>query len=60
MTGGIASNEYFRSLMEETCKNNNGLLFCPPISLYTDNGIMIAWAAQEYKKANILPSPYVY
>ena len=60
MAGGVASNEYFRSLMEETCNNNNGLLFCPPISLCTDNGIMIAWAAQEYKKANILPSPYVY
>lgn len=60
MAGGVASNMYLRSVIQKTCEDNNAKLYCPPPSLCTDNGIMVAWAAQEYKNANISPSDFVF
>lgn len=47
LSGGVAANKAVRKAME-TCAAENGLTFAaPPISLCTDNGVMIAWAGLE-------------
>lgn len=50
ISGGVASNVFLRRRMRECLDNNGGRdmrLLYPPISLCTDNAVMIAWTAFE-------------
>jgi N6-L-threonylcarbamoyladenine synthase len=51
VSGGVASNTYLRSKLQQLA-DNNGLDFAaPPIRFCTDNGVMVAWAGLErFKK----------
>lgn len=51
VSGGVASNTYLRSKLQQLA-DNNGLEFAaPPIRFCTDNGVMVAWAGLErYRK----------
>lgn len=57
VSGGVASNLYLRESRMRKCLDANGgeamgLLF-PPVSLCTDNAVMIAWAAIERYRRNM-------
>ncbi|MFN3232976.1 MAG: tRNA (adenosine(37)-N6)-threonylcarbamoyltransferase complex transferase subunit TsaD [Alphaproteobacteria bacterium] len=45
--GGVAANAYLRSRLAALCAARGFDLVCPPPSLCTDNGAMIAWAGVE-------------
>ncbi|KRY33109.1 putative tRNA N6-adenosine threonylcarbamoyltransferase, mitochondrial [Trichinella spiralis] len=47
ISGGVASNDYFRSGFQFICSNSGYELRCPPPELCTDNGTMIAWYGAE-------------
>ncbi|KRZ09558.1 putative tRNA N6-adenosine threonylcarbamoyltransferase, mitochondrial, partial [Trichinella zimbabwensis] len=47
ISGGVASNDYFRSGFQFVCSNSGYELRCPPPELCTDNGTMIAWYGAE-------------
>ncbi|KAL5571556.1 hypothetical protein UlMin_021153 [Ulmus minor] len=47
-SGGVASNKYVRSRLDEIVKKNGLHLVCPPPSLCTDNGVMVAWTGIEH------------
>ncbi|XP_070210225.1 tRNA N6-adenosine threonylcarbamoyltransferase, mitochondrial-like isoform X2 [Littorina saxatilis] len=47
VSGGVASNSYLRSGLQQVCEMNSCNLVCPPPHLCTDNGIMIAWNGME-------------
>ncbi|KAL8620458.1 hypothetical protein ACOMHN_048391 [Nucella lapillus] len=47
LSGGVASNSYLRSGLQQVCEMNSCQLLCPPPHLCTDNGIMIAWNGME-------------
>ncbi len=47
VAGGVAANRAIALGLEKTIKEKGAVLFVPPISLCTDNGAMIAWAAAE-------------
>ncbi|KAK9202481.1 hypothetical protein WN944_017692 [Citrus x changshan-huyou] len=48
VSGGVASNKYVRARLDRVVKNNSLLLVCPPPSLCTDNGVMVAWTGIEH------------
>ncbi|XP_074564155.1 putative tRNA N6-adenosine threonylcarbamoyltransferase, mitochondrial [Curcuma longa] len=48
VSGGVASNKYVRARLNHVVVNNNLQLVCPPPSLCTDNGVMIAWTGIEH------------
>ncbi|KAL9430007.1 hypothetical protein AB3S75_025398 [Citrus x aurantiifolia] len=48
VSGGVASNKYVRARIDRVVKNNSLLLVCPPPSLCTDNGVMVAWTGIEH------------
>ncbi|XP_049936692.1 probable tRNA N6-adenosine threonylcarbamoyltransferase, mitochondrial isoform X2 [Nymphaea colorata] len=48
VSGGVASNRYVRSRLDDIVKQNGHRLICPPPSLCTDNGVMVAWAGIEH------------
>ncbi|MFV0485002.1 MAG: tRNA (adenosine(37)-N6)-threonylcarbamoyltransferase complex transferase subunit TsaD [Candidatus Saccharimonadales bacterium] len=46
LAGGVSANQYLREALENKISQENSLqLFCPPISLCTDNAAMVASAA---------------
>ena len=47
MSGGVASNHYLRSKLQELTQHYQLAFHAPPPKLCTDNGIMIAWAGIE-------------
>ncbi|XP_076942694.1 putative tRNA N6-adenosine threonylcarbamoyltransferase, mitochondrial [Bidens hawaiensis] len=47
VSGGVASNQYVRARLNEVVARNSLKLVCPPPSLCTDNGVMIAWTGIE-------------
>lgn len=47
VSGGVAANQALRSLLQNMAQKNNLKFSAPPISLCTDNGVMIAWAGME-------------
>lgn len=51
LAGGVASNLFIRSRLEEACKIKGFALHAPPIQLCTDNAAMIAWTGLERLKA---------
>nr|GMD35617.1 probable tRNA N6-adenosine threonylcarbamoyltransferase, mitochondrial [Ipomoea batatas] len=48
VSGGVASNQYVRARLNEVVKTNGLQLVCPPPSLCTDNGVMVAWTGIEH------------
>ncbi|KAG6427981.1 hypothetical protein SASPL_112229 [Salvia splendens] len=48
VSGGVASNQYVRSRLNKIIEKKGLQLVCPPPSLCTDNGAMIAWAGIEH------------
>jgi len=57
MTGGVAANKRLRQSVQDALPGDVEL-FCPPPSLCTDNGVMIAWAAHELQKYGVMPEGY--
>ena len=43
VSGGVASNQRIRSLLQIVCNEYNCDLVVPPLKYCTDNGVMIAW-----------------
>lgn len=50
LSGGVAANNYLRALFEEKAREFSMIFTAPPHALCTDNGAMIAWAAEEYRR----------
>lgn len=48
VSGGVASNQYVRSRLDDVVKKKGLKLVCPPPSLCTDNGVMVAWTGIEH------------
>ncbi|KAI5647381.1 hypothetical protein M9H77_33386 [Catharanthus roseus] len=48
VSGGVASNQYVRARLNQVVENNGLQLVCPPPSLCTDNGVMVAWTGIEH------------
>lgn len=48
VSGGVASNQYVRMQLDKIVKKHNLKLVCPPPSLCTDNGVMVAWTGIEH------------
>ena len=53
VAGGVARNKYLRTNRDSICDQYNVKLVCPPPSLCTDNGVMVAWAAIERINAGL-------
>jgi len=47
ISGGVAANKYLRERLSVLCEREGFPMVCPPPSLCTDNGAMIAWAGIE-------------
>lgn len=47
VAGGVAANQYMRSIFSEICADHQLELVIPPAWLCTDNAAMIAWAGVE-------------
>ncbi|XP_022147098.1 probable tRNA N6-adenosine threonylcarbamoyltransferase, mitochondrial [Momordica charantia] len=48
VSGGVASNKYIRTRLTEVVRKKGLQLVCPPPSLCTDNGVMVAWTGLEH------------
>ena len=61
LAGGVASNQYLRARLVAACADVGARLVCPPASLCTDNGVMVAWCAIERARASlpIRPDPMI-
>ncbi|XP_043931118.1 probable tRNA N6-adenosine threonylcarbamoyltransferase, mitochondrial [Protopterus annectens] len=47
VSGGVASNQYIRKVLQVVANATKSSLLCPPPHLCTDNGVMIAWNGIE-------------
>lgn len=45
VAGGVSANQLLRNQLDSACDKLKVSVYYPPISLCTDNGVMIAWAA---------------
>jgi N6-L-threonylcarbamoyladenine synthase len=57
VAGGVAANITIRTALEAFAKDHHFSFMAPPLSLCTDNGAMIAWAAHEYHMAGLTLNP---
>ncbi|KAG2588220.1 hypothetical protein PVAP13_5NG196000 [Panicum virgatum] len=57
VSGGVASNKYVRTRLNQVAENNRLQLVSPPPSLCTDNGVMIAWTGIEHFIAGRFEDP---
>lgn len=48
VSGGVASNQYVRARLDLVANKKGLQLVCPPPSLCTDNGVMVAWTGIEH------------
>ncbi|KAG5538585.1 hypothetical protein RHGRI_019234 [Rhododendron griersonianum] len=57
VSGGVASNQYVRARLNQVVKKKGLELVCPPPSLCTDNGVMIAWTGIEHFRVGRFDPP---
>uniref|UniRef100_A0A0E0FC91 N(6)-L-threonylcarbamoyladenine synthase n=1 Tax=Oryza meridionalis TaxID=40149 RepID=A0A0E0FC91_9ORYZ len=57
VSGGVASNQYVRTHLNQIAEKNGLQLVCPPPRLCTDNGVMIAWTGIEHFIAGRFDEP---
>lgn len=57
LSGGVAANLLIRKRLQKVCEERGVLLQAPPLSLCTDNAVMIAWAAVERLQRESLTVP---
>ncbi|KAL5222340.1 hypothetical protein ABZP36_027053 [Zizania latifolia] len=57
VSGGVASNRYARTHLNHIAEKNGLQLICPPPSLCTDNGVLIAWTGIEHFIAGRFDDP---
>ncbi|KAE7997093.1 hypothetical protein FH972_001759 [Carpinus fangiana] len=57
VSGGVASNQYVRAQLDQVVKKNSLQLVCPPPSLCTDNGVMVAWTGIEHFRVGRFDPP---
>ncbi|XP_062154012.1 probable tRNA N6-adenosine threonylcarbamoyltransferase, mitochondrial [Alnus glutinosa] len=57
VSGGVASNQYVRARLDQVVKKNSLQLVCPPPSLCTDNGVMVAWTGIEHFRVGRFDPP---
>ncbi|KAH7862716.1 hypothetical protein Vadar_008528 [Vaccinium darrowii] len=57
VSGGVASNKYVRARLNQVVKKTGLKLVCPPPSLCTDNGVMIAWTGIEHFRVGRFDPP---
>ncbi|CAH9096827.1 unnamed protein product [Cuscuta europaea] len=57
VSGGVASNQYVRDRLHQVVKQNELKLVCPPPSLCTDNGVMVAWTGIEHFRVGRFDPP---
>uniref|UniRef100_A0A803MA42 Glycoprotease 1 n=1 Tax=Chenopodium quinoa TaxID=63459 RepID=A0A803MA42_CHEQI len=57
VSGGVASNQYVRARLDQIAKNKGLQLVCPPPSLCTDNGVMVAWTGIEHFQMGRFDTP---
>jgi N6-L-threonylcarbamoyladenine synthase len=53
VAGGVAANQTIRNGLEHISAENGFSFHAPPINLCTDNAVMIAWVAAEYRHAGL-------
>ena len=56
VAGGVAANQTIRNGLEHISAENGFSFHAPPINLCTDNAVMIAWVAAEYRHAGLAAS----
>ncbi|MES2729021.1 MAG: tRNA (adenosine(37)-N6)-threonylcarbamoyltransferase complex transferase subunit TsaD [Pseudomonadota bacterium] len=54
VVGGVAANQTIRSALEDVATAHGTQLYAPPMSLCTDNGVMIAWAGVEAMRHGLI------
>ena len=59
VSGGVAANTLLRERLSDLTSNHDLNLAFPPLSLCTDNGVMIAWAAHEAIRSSSPPSALI-
>ncbi|XP_017257727.1 probable tRNA N6-adenosine threonylcarbamoyltransferase, mitochondrial isoform X1 [Daucus carota subsp. sativus] len=57
VSGGVASNQYVRDRLDQVAKKKGLQLVCPPPSLCTDNGVMVAWTGIEHFRVGRFDPP---
>lgn len=57
VSGGVASNKYVRAQLTAVVRKKGLQLVCPPPSLCTDNGVMVAWTGLEHFRVGRFDPP---
>ncbi|KAK3241746.1 glutamated carboxypeptidase [Cymbomonas tetramitiformis] len=57
VSGGVASNQVVRARLAEVAEQAGLPLICPPPSLCTDNGVMVAWTGVERLRLGLTEAP---
>ncbi|KAH9627453.1 hypothetical protein KSS87_006144 [Heliosperma pusillum] len=57
VSGGVASNQFVRARLGHTVTSKGLQLVCPPPSLCTDNGVMVAWTGIEHFRVGRFDPP---
>jgi N6-L-threonylcarbamoyladenine synthase len=58
VAGGVAANRAIRAGLSTIATTHGAQLIAPPLRLCTDNAVMVAWAAQERRRASLGPDPF--
>ncbi|XP_074263183.1 putative tRNA N6-adenosine threonylcarbamoyltransferase, mitochondrial isoform X2 [Silene latifolia] len=57
VSGGVASNQFVRARLGHAVTSKGLELVCPPPSLCTDNGVMVAWTGIEHFRVGRFDPP---
>ena len=58
IVGGVAANKKIRNALQNLSKKYNCRLILPPLSLCSDNAVMIANTCLQHYKLNMRPDIY--